>query len=291
MALDVQRITGTDAKVAARLCNFATGRAELLQAHVDFLDKEVAGVIRNMQGPWVDLFGYASRVGDARFNMTLSEQRISSIKQRISRYATLVNFQIQKGFGETQSGPNERDNSGYWRAVEVYVYAHRPPPPKPVPPIASTQFEIRVVGGGSMSAVIQADDYIFQIVDLARSKTAFYFYTGVGVGLSIPKIPGPGSMTYAGPPTKFGTSRSAELHMFNSRAVLSQEPGATIGRLSIDGALGLRMTGVSDFAGRIFTVPITIKIEGGPGIQMPGAGSVTEGVLAMATPVWPFTGY
>jgi len=55
MAVDIQRITGISAKIAARLCNFPTGRADLLPAHIDFLDKEVAAVIRGMQGPWVDL--------------------------------------------------------------------------------------------------------------------------------------------------------------------------------------------------------------------------------------------
>jgi hypothetical protein len=134
MAEDVQRISGTTAKVAARLCNFDTGQAILLLAHEKFLDEEVAPVIRGMQGPWVDLFGYASRRGDATFNRRLSDNRLKAVRWRIDQYANRVNFQIQVGFGETQSGPNERSNDGYWRAVEVYVYAHKPPPPKPPTP-------------------------------------------------------------------------------------------------------------------------------------------------------------
>lgn len=293
MAEDIQRITGTSAKVAARLCNFPTGRADLLRAHIDFLDKEVATVIRGMQGPWVDLFGYASRVGDAAFNMALSEHRINAVKQRISRYANQVNFQIQKGLGETESGPNERDNSGIWRAVDVYVYAHKPPPPKPVPPIvtASTQFEIRVVGGGSASIIVQADNYLFQIVDLVRRKTAFFLYTGGGLGISIPKIPGPGSVTKAGPPTKFSTTRPAELHQFNSKASLFQDPGATIGPASVGGTMRLTIEEIHDFSGLISTRPSIIPIAGGSGIQMPGLGSVSKGVLAKVSDVFPFTGY
>jgi hypothetical protein len=168
----------------------------------------------------VDLFGYASRIGDTGFNLALSEQRINTVKKRISTYASNVNFQIQKGLGESESGPDERDNAGYYRAVEVYVYAFKPPPPKPVPPvvIAATKWEIRVVGGGSASIIVQADNYFFQIVDLVRRKTAFYFYTGGGLGISIPKIPGPGSVTKAGPPTMFRTKFPAELYMFNSEA-------------------------------------------------------------------------
>lgn len=149
MALDVQRITGTGAKVAARLCNFETSTAYLKSAHIEFLDKEVASVIRGMQGPWVDLLGYASRRGDAGFNQTLSEQRLQSVKGRIEQYANRVNFQIQTALGESESGPEESDNSGYWRAVEVYVYAFKPPAPKPQPPVAAggTEFQIRVAGG------------------------------------------------------------------------------------------------------------------------------------------------
>jgi hypothetical protein len=134
MAEDIQRITGTHAKVAARLCNFETGEAFLKSSHVDFLDSEVRNVIQNMEGPWVDLFGYASRRGDESFNMTLSVNRVKSVMNRISQYATKVNFQIRQGLGETESGGNEADNSGYYRAVEVYVYAYKPQTPVPPQP-------------------------------------------------------------------------------------------------------------------------------------------------------------
>jgi hypothetical protein len=130
---DVEQLSGTSAKVAGRLVNFATGQADLLPGHIDFLEKEVAAVLRGMQGPWVDLIGYASRRGDAVFNQTLSERRVDAVKRRISQLAQSVNFQIKKGVGETQSGQNERDNSGRYRAVDVYVYAYKPPPPEPTP--------------------------------------------------------------------------------------------------------------------------------------------------------------
>jgi hypothetical protein len=134
MALDVQRISGTYAKAAARLCNFATGEAFLLLAHQEYLDTEVRNVIRTMPKPWIDLFGYASRIGDATFNLGLSTRRINAVKARIAEYANQVNFQTSVGYGETQSGPNERNNDGYYRAVEVYVYADKPAPPSPPKP-------------------------------------------------------------------------------------------------------------------------------------------------------------
>lgn len=293
MADDVQRVTGTNAKVAARLCNFPTGKSTLLPAHTVFRDREVASVILGMQGPWADLFGYASSVGSASANLKLSEQRIAETKKHISGYASNVNFQIQTGFGESESGPVESDNSGYYRAVEVYVYAFKPPAPKPPKPVvtAATKFEIRVVGGGSASLLAQADNYFFQIVDLVRRQTAFFFYTGVGLGISIPKIPGPGSVTKAGPSAKFSTTLPAELHMFDSKAQLFQDPGATFGPASVGGTLRLSIDEIFDGSHFIFTRPGIVPIEGGLGIQMPGLGSASKGVLTLASGIFPFTGY
>lgn len=292
MADDVQRISGTSARAAARLCNFKTSEAGLLSAHLQYLDSQVAPVIQNMVGPWVDLYGYASRSGAAQYNQTLSEKRMNAVKDRISTFATDVNFQQQVSYGESDSGPNEADNSGYYRSVEVYVYAQKPPPRRP-PPSAkpSTEFEIRVVGGGSASLIAQADYYFFQIVDLVRKKTCFFFYTGAGVGISVPKIPGPGSVTKMGPPTKFTTTRDAQLHQFNSPAQLFQDAGLTAGSISLGGTLRLSIDEVKDNVGIIGVRPSIIPIEGGSGIQMPGLGSASKGTLAKVSDVFEFTGY
>ena len=134
MALDVQRISGTSAKAAARLCNFETGKSYLLLAHQEYLDNEVRTVIQKMQQPWVDLFAYASRIGDAGFNMALSNQRMNAAKTRIAEYSSRIDFRTLTAHGESQSGSNERNNDGYYRAVEVYVYAEKPPTPKPPTP-------------------------------------------------------------------------------------------------------------------------------------------------------------
>ena len=96
------------------------------------------------------------------------------------------------------------------------------------PPEQAIHFEIRVVGGVSASILAQADNYIFQIVDVMRRKTAFYHYTGFGLGISIPKVPGPGSMTKSGLPTKFRTTRHTELHQFNSKASLFSGLGCDV---------------------------------------------------------------
>ena len=131
---DVRPITGTYAKVAARLCNFPTGYPDLKGSHINFLDNKVRDVIQNMQGPWVDLFGYASRRGDEASNMTLSNNRVKAVMNQISQYATKINFQIRQGVGDTESMGNRTNDDGYYRAVEVYVYAYKPTVPVPPQP-------------------------------------------------------------------------------------------------------------------------------------------------------------
>jgi hypothetical protein len=98
-------------------------------------------------------------------------------------------------------------------------------------------------------------------------------------------------MTKTGPPSPFSTSRDAELYMFNSRASLYQDPGATFGSHSVGGTMRLAIKEILDSAGLIATRPGIIPIEGGWGIQMPGLGSASEGVLALVAGPWPFTSY
>jgi hypothetical protein len=300
MALDVQEITGTKAAAAARLCNFATGRATLLPAHLTWLDTKVRPVVAGNSSAWVDVISHASRqwkhtegANSHKLNRALSAQRGGAVKSRVSSYNPAARFNVVLAQGDSQSlMPNPDD--GYDRAVEVFVYASGPPPrvpPVAPPPVQALNFEIRVVGGGSASAaVVQADNYFFQIVDLVRRKTAFYFYTGLGRGISFPELL-PGSVTKAGPPTRFRTTRHTELYQFNSRASLGQDPGVTVGCYSRGGTLRLAIKDIQDSAGLIFTIPSTIPIGGGCGFQMSGLEPVSEGVLAWQGQLFPFMGY
>jgi hypothetical protein len=300
MALDVQEITGTKAAAAARLCNLATGKATLLPAHLKWLDTKVRPLVAGNPSAWTDVIGHASRqwrhtarANAHDLNRALSAERCAAVKRCVSGYNRGARFNVVLAQGDGQALGSKPDD-GYDRAVEVLVYASGPPrkvQPSVPPPVQAVNFEIRVVGGGSASVVAQADNYFFQIVDLVRRQTAFYLYTGLGIGLSIPKIPGPGSVTRAGPPARFHTSRQTELHQFNSRASLYQDPGATIGPYSVGGTLRLAIKEITDSAGLIATRPGIIPIEGGADVQMPGLGSASEGVLAWQGHLFPFTGY
>jgi hypothetical protein len=143
MALDVEKITGSTALVAARLCNFPTAHANLMPTHIAWLDNEVAQKIRSLPEPWVDLIGYASHLGNASFNKKLSFDRCESIRKRIEGYGHKVSFPVEWAKGEESSGGGASDNSGYWRAVEVYVYGVKPPP-KPVPPVIKYKHKVRL---------------------------------------------------------------------------------------------------------------------------------------------------
>ncbi|MFT3927828.1 MAG: hypothetical protein QM778_35195 [Myxococcales bacterium] len=293
---DVMPMSGGEFLTAARLCNFSTGQAFLLAKHHTWLQKDLLRAVRHSVAPWIDVVGYASKLGDANFNMTLSGHRCESVKRNIRAHSNRATFNVELHKGESESMGNESNNDGYWRSVDVYVWGKKPPvpvrpPPAPIPALGSMEFEIRVVGGGSASIGVQADNFFFQIVDLKGRKTAFFFYTGVGMGISIPKIPGPGSMTKAGPPSRFVTARPVQLHSFNSKASLYQDPGATIGSWSYGGTMRLSLKELTDHDGFVGTRPGIIPIEGGPGIQMPGLGSSSEGTLALVSQVLPFTGY
>ena len=134
MADDVQPITGTTAKVAARLCNFPTGHSEPLPTHVAWLEANVKPALTGVPAPWVDLWGYASHLGQAAKNQRLSWDRCEAVRKVVQGYSSTVTFPQEWGKGDSESGGDARNDDGYWRAVDVYVYSVKPPirprPPK-----------------------------------------------------------------------------------------------------------------------------------------------------------------
>lgn len=160
MARDVEPITltvtGPRAVLAARLCNFPTGRAALLSAHVSWLaSSKVQSALRRPDN-FINLFGFASRRAEPVFNERLSEQRCQSVRAQIAAAIPQARFVITHGYGEEQSTGGPNDNDGYWRAVDVYIsYISQGPIPLPPPPArapaGSTRWRIRVLsaaGGG-----------------------------------------------------------------------------------------------------------------------------------------------
>jgi len=162
MALDVQVITGSGALVAARLCNFPTGKTTLLGSHVAWLDSAVRSAVTGLPNPWVDLRGYASHLGFAQhpgglgntaLNKQLSFARCEAVKARIVSYGSKVSFPMEWAVGDAESSGTMLNDDGYWRAVDVYAYATPPPtpippPPVPVPPTSTAvgTFQVDLIG-------------------------------------------------------------------------------------------------------------------------------------------------
>lgn len=287
MAEDVQVITGTPATIAARLCNFVTAQSFLLRSHENWLDSSVRPAVSRLDGPWIDLLGYASRLGSADFNRKLSFRRCEAAKAWISEYSDRSNFEIVWAKGEEESGPEEENNDGYWRAVEVYVYGTERP--RPTPPDGgtpgTTDFKIRLNGGASAGIdVIGGDGYVFQIVDKPANLTSFFVYYGPAMGLSSP----PGSMAFAGPFTSFRTTRPVLLGDFEGAARLFQDPGISLGPFGVGSLrLSLESEHLSRSGAAVFPSIIEIQTGGGLGAGLGAAGLMGE--LKRLTPALPFT--
>ena len=213
---DVTHISTTlapGALAAARLYNFPTGSYDLVrQGHRDFLDFEVQPIIRDLQGPWIDLKGYASHLGSEKSNLTLSRNRINAVKTRISMYSSRINFEQevfkeQTAYGESVSAGAENNDDPWWRAVDVYVYATRPAtkPPPPPPPSSSGGFEcldgpryskwsISTPGGISYTEYVGgAANLVGLRLESGPHETRWYLVPAVVVGASagIPLGKGP----------------------------------------------------------------------------------------------------
>lgn len=188
--VDVEPIHGSGARVAARLCNFAEGNAGLLPAHINWLKANVAPIIRSQKNSWVDLWGFASKKGDQASNQILSENRCKSTKNEVATYASQVNFNINKALGEVSSEGGENDNWGFWRRVEIYVFAAAPPPGfKPIPVIPKLKKANVVLPGSWLIIGVDGFSASFMgvsagrvVLTLLNDKGEKYQITGVGTG-------------------------------------------------------------------------------------------------------------
>lgn len=135
MAKDIEMTNGKPAIAAARLCNFHTGKFTLLDSHQKWIDQIIVPILRTQPETWIELVGYASRRGEFQLNDYLSFERCEAVKRRLDDYNVIFQTEWK---GESESGVNERDNDGYWRAAEIYVLHNEPvstpPPPPPVKP-------------------------------------------------------------------------------------------------------------------------------------------------------------
>jgi len=133
--------TNDEGLVGARLCEFETGSAELLQAHKDWMWKYFFPAIRKYPVASIDLVANASMLGDGGRNMALSKRRVDTVEEFIKMNCiTPVSKDWQGSKGAASFRVEPANNEGYYRAVlmtwsgvphkiETPVY---PPPEPPV---------------------------------------------------------------------------------------------------------------------------------------------------------------
>jgi hypothetical protein len=226
---DVQEVArgipGQTLRVAARLCNFKTGGSNLWPEHQRWLRDKVVPVLRDPQGAWVDVLAYASARGAANLNKSLSDRRREAVVEFLRKESGNPNFPVNRNhaFGEEVSGPDQKNNSGYFRAVDVYVYGGQKPPVVPPVQIGSVNFKIRVTANPSFSVTNnhREEVYAFELVDLDMKQTVNLLYVS---GKFFPRwIPVP-DIAEAASFTGFTLNKPASLGSFVGPATLFTEP-------------------------------------------------------------------
>lgn len=286
---------GARAAKAGRMIDFHTGKSELRQSHRLWLEQRVVPAILQHSNPWIDMYGYASKVGDQAKNLALSRSRCDSVKSFLRgslankgrSISGMVNINVGMGEDDPMYYGESFDNSPYWRAVELVVFGSKPQGRRPphAPPLKrkpATDFQIRTLGGLSGGFGLQADVYFFQIDDLTRRLSGVFQLGAGGLQIPVPALP-PLSVALKGPATKFHTNQDARLFQFNTRVSLNVSPGASV-ILGVGGNMHLTFGRIDDniSGGFIFVRPSPIEIEPGGGVGF-GSGSATEGVLALLT--------
>jgi hypothetical protein len=198
MVKDIEPLPLGSATATARLCNFPTGHSSLLLSHKTWLTETAIKVIEKSPNPWVDLFGYASHLGNPVFNRQLSFRRCEEVVKFIKASAPKASFPQEFGFGDSKSAGDAKNDDGLWRAVDVYVYAHgKPPPPPPPPPQIVDEWFVTEFSGRSESVVVVLGYAAFEgHITFERADGTKYrgaigaFGLSAGISLDLGKMPG-----------------------------------------------------------------------------------------------------
>lgn len=205
----VDPFRSSNARFKKRLIDFDTGSAELEEQHKKWLSDSMNEAKKN-SGYHIQMFGFASHLGNANVNRALSLQRMNKVLsffQGIDNRA-LASIEMWHSAGEDESGGGESDNSADWRAVEVHLFIGAippPPPPNPGPPVPPPRpplpggerfrdWEVASPGGVVVTPFIVGPSggfNIFMIKNTKRNEVRGYLSPVLGGGVS-PSIPGLG---------------------------------------------------------------------------------------------------
>lgn len=196
----IEPFISSNARFKKRLIDFDTASANLETQHEAWMQQSMA-IARTNSAFHVRVFGFASKLGDAKFNKTLSQSRMNSVLSFLQKIdqRTLSSVEVWEAHGEDVSTGGESDNSPEWRAVEVHIFIGQIPP-SPVPPNVTPvkpnviplpggerfkEWSVATPGGAFVAAVVGGGFNIFFIKNEKRNETRGYIQPVGGVGASV----------------------------------------------------------------------------------------------------------
>ena len=167
--------------------------------HAEFLRTRGVPLLAGNRGRiWLE--GRASKVGTNDYNMRLSRQRVQRVVDFLNA-AGILAAQIQPDAAGEEHSTSRLNDDELDRAVTFLILqraTHDPPPPRriPAPPAVTTHFRLRLSGEITITGIPRlrpptgrlgggpaADAMIFEIEDTEHHITAFYGYSGLGLGV------------------------------------------------------------------------------------------------------------
>lgn len=196
----VEPFISSNARFKKRLIDFDTSSANLEAQHEVWMQQSMA-VVRTNSAFHVRIFGFASKLGDAKFNKTLSQSRMNSVLLFLQKIdpRTLSNVEAWETYGEDLSSGGERDNSPEWRAVEVHIFIGEillspvPPNVTPVKPNVTPlpggerfkEWSVATPGGALVANAVGGGFNIFFIKNEKHNEIRGYIQPVGGVGASV----------------------------------------------------------------------------------------------------------
>jgi hypothetical protein len=218
---------------------------KLKPGHVDFLARKILPLLTDDRG-YVWLWGSASRIGDAAYNMALSDVRVKRVAAYLMTRSVTAGQMVVNAIGNELTAQHTLDDE-HDRAVILVAHPKTkddpPPPPRKAPPRpkqpVSKQFAIALMSGFSVSLsvlVLKAlaelkigigpgvDLMFFIIWDTTNNLMCIYVFVALSAVLGLGSLP-PISMTTHGPWNYFTTEKEISITQFGR--------GASFGSLSV----------------------------------------------------------
>ena len=198
----------TNAFIKARLIDFDTDSAVLEAQHKKWLAEKMAHV-KKQSGFQMWLIGFASKIGDAKHNRNLSNNRMNSVLKFVGDIddRAMNSLQTWEARGEEGYKAAESDNSADMRAVEVHIFigsAPQPPPPdikptpRPVIPLPGgkrfTKWAVAAPGGAVSNVVpgvvIGFNIFVFKNEETGEQRAFIAPSAGFGASFSLKGLKG-----------------------------------------------------------------------------------------------------